>query len=69
MASTPSTKKMLSAAIVTSKNSRPRTNGSVIGWTSQAANCIAPPISTGYSTGWSAYGTLPADSPSLKYSG
>ena len=52
MASVPATAHSVSISTVTSKNSRPRTNGSEMGRTIQATACIAAPMSTGYSTGW-----------------
>ena len=51
VASTPATPQTASAATVTSKNSRPLIAGLTF-LTSQAAACMAPPIRTGYSTGW-----------------
>ena len=51
VASTPATAQTASSATVTSKNSRPLM-ASLTFRTSQAAACMAPPISTGYSTGW-----------------
>jgi len=50
VASTPATAQTASSTTVTSKNSRPLITGLTF-LTSQAATCIAPPISTGYSTG------------------
>ena len=53
VASTPATAQTASSTTVTSKNSRPLIAGLTF-LTSQAATCMAPPISTGYSTGWPA---------------
>ena len=53
VASTPATAQTASSATVTSKNSRPLIARLTLR-TSQAAACMAPPISTGYSTGWPA---------------
>ena len=53
VASTPVTAQTASSTTVTSKNSRPLITGLTF-LTSQAATCMAPPISTGYSTGWPA---------------
>ena len=63
VASTPTTAQTASSSTVTSKNSRPLI-ASLTFRTSHAATCMAPPISTGYSTGWPVYGTFPADRPS-----
>ncbi len=51
MASVPASENNVSSTTVRSKNSRPLTNGSEMGRTSQAMACIAAPMSTGYSTG------------------
>ena len=53
VASTPTSANRVSRTMVRSKNSRPRLNGLLMGWTSHATSCMAPPMSTGYSTGWS----------------
>ena len=52
VASTAATVQSVSRITVTSKNSRPLMNTSLIGLTTQAAACIAAPMMTGYSTGW-----------------
>ena len=52
VAITPATAQIARNTTVTSKNSRPLIMGSLMPCTSQAAACMAPPISTGYSTGW-----------------
>ncbi len=51
VASTPTSAQTASRTTVTSKNSRPMVTGLTF-LTSQAATCMAPPISTGYSTLW-----------------
>ena len=51
VASTPATAQPASSATVTPKNAPPLVTGLAF-LTSQAAACMAPPISTGYSTLW-----------------